>query len=104
MAKIKHTKITIKRKIEADEEKAWCEWWKILMPSIYSQFGRPCGQLKLTMWQAIDSNMSHLQLTILWRMPRTCGENWSIIAFFFYICDLCHIGYFGHFIGRASKP
>jgi hypothetical protein len=25
MAKIKHTKITIKRKIEADEEKEWCE-------------------------------------------------------------------------------
>jgi hypothetical protein len=34
---------------------------KIMTPSIYKQFGRPCGQLKLATWQAIDWNKSHLQ-------------------------------------------
>jgi hypothetical protein len=41
MAKIKHTNITIKRKIEAEKER--CEF-NIMMLYIYRQFGRTRGQ------------------------------------------------------------
>jgi hypothetical protein len=64
--------------------------WKIMKPSIYSQFGRTCGQLKLITWQTIDWNRSYWLSTNSWLKARMAGRNYSIITHFSYIRNLSH--------------